>query len=233
MFPLHPAWHSLDSRLDNNTSLLLDLKHTDQSVLIMVTPKAQATRERILEAASRLFYQYGYHATGLDRILAEAGVTKGNFYYHFKSKEELALATLDWQFETIASGVASLRAKHTSALDALLAILDFFAGVITEQKNSGGICGCYFGNFTLELSNENPAVSARLKTVFKHYQQAFRDLLEQAAAAGELPAHADPEQLAAVTLSLLEGAILIDKAHQEPREVRRAVEFLKTYLKPG
>ncbi|MCB1858168.1 MAG: TetR/AcrR family transcriptional regulator [Gammaproteobacteria bacterium] len=199
----------------------------------MTTPKAQATRDRILEAASRLFYQYGFHATGLDKILLESGVTKGNFYYHFKSKEALALATLDWQFETIANGVSRLRATHVSALDTLLAILDFFTQTIANQKKSGGIFGCYFGNFTLELSNENPAVRTRLREIFSRYHETFRDLLQQAVSAGELPALYDPEQLAAVTLSLLEGAIVVDKAHQEPKEVYRAVAFMKAYLKPG
>ena len=61
----------------------------------VLTDKARATRERILEAAEHQFHRHGYHATGLDRIIADAGVTKGNFYYHFKSKDELLLVMLD------------------------------------------------------------------------------------------------------------------------------------------
>lgn len=199
----------------------------------MVSEKAQATRERILQAADKLFYQYGYHATGLEQILAEGGITKGNFYYHFKSKEALAIATLDWHFDQVQTEVARIVDKHPSPLQALLEVLDFFTELIQEQKKAGGIFGCYFGNFTLEMGNENPAVRTRLRAIFDNYYAVFKALLMRAAEAKELPEQVQPEQLAGIAVCLLEGAILIDKAYQEPKETLRAVEFLKNYLYRG
>src|SRR5262245_65610360 len=55
----------------------------------------RSTREAILEAASRLIRVHGYNHTSLDDVLSESGVGKGNFYYHFKSKEDLGYAILD------------------------------------------------------------------------------------------------------------------------------------------
>src|SRR5256712_8220161 len=55
----------------------------------------RSTREAILEAASRLIHLHGYNHTTLDDVLRESGVGKGNFYYHFKSKEDLGYAMLD------------------------------------------------------------------------------------------------------------------------------------------
>src|SRR5881275_588320 len=63
----------------------------------------RSTREAILEAASRLIHVHGYNHTSLDDVLRESGVGKGNFYYHFKSKEELGYAILD---QAIASFLA-------------------------------------------------------------------------------------------------------------------------------
>src|SRR6202171_3243209 len=57
--------------------------------------KGAATRDQILDAASRLIHLQGYHCTSLDDVLRESGVGKGNFYYHFKSKEELGYAIID------------------------------------------------------------------------------------------------------------------------------------------
>src|SRR5436309_7605068 len=65
----------------------------------------RSTREAILEAASRLIHVHGYNHTSLDDVLRESGVGKGNFYYHFKSKEELGYAILDQRSE-----------EHTSEL---------------------------------------------------------------------------------------------------------------------
>ena len=55
----------------------------------------KSTREAILDAAMRLMHVHGYHQTSLDDVLRESGVGKGNFYYHFRSKEELGFAILD------------------------------------------------------------------------------------------------------------------------------------------
>jgi AcrR family transcriptional regulator len=57
--------------------------------------KGAATRDQILDAAARLIHIKGYHATSLDDVLRESGVGKGNFYYYFKSKEDLGHAILD------------------------------------------------------------------------------------------------------------------------------------------
>src|SRR5437667_11467984 len=57
--------------------------------------EGRSTREAILKAASRLIHVHGYNHTSLDDVLRESGVSKGNFYYYFKSKEDLGYAILD------------------------------------------------------------------------------------------------------------------------------------------
>src|SRR6266540_6902317 len=57
--------------------------------------KGAATRDQILDAAARLIHLQGYHCTSLDDVLRESGVGKGNFYYYFKSKEDLGYAIID------------------------------------------------------------------------------------------------------------------------------------------
>lgn len=195
-----------------------------------ISDKAQATRERILVAADALFHRHGYHATGLDRIIADAGVTKGNFYYHFKSKEELAAVSLERHFEHMADAIAERTAGEASPLAILIHILDFFVEVVTEQKKAGGVIGCYFGNFTLELGGAHASVRQRLQGIFNTFRGRFTYLIQRAREAGETQIDQDPELIASVIVSLLEGAVLIDKSTQEPREIQRSVAFLKTYL---
>jgi AcrR family transcriptional regulator len=61
----------------------------------MTSSKASSKREQLLNTALELFYREGYHATGIDRILAESGVAKMTLYKHFKSKDELIMAALE------------------------------------------------------------------------------------------------------------------------------------------
>src|SRR5438045_891072 len=59
------------------------------------SPRGRDTRHEILSVAKQLFSEFGYHHTGLSDIQAATGLTKGAFYHHFRSKEELALAVLE------------------------------------------------------------------------------------------------------------------------------------------
>ena len=193
--------------------------------------KALATREKILRAANDLFYLHGYNATGLDRIIAEAGVAKGNFYHHFKSKEELAEAVLDWHrdraFEEI--GV-DLTAPGPSPLATLLGFLEGMAQRTTCPTPECEVRGCFFGNFALELSTGSQRVRAKVNEIFGMVREGIRDLIARGQARGEIRSDLDPARTAGMVLGLMEGAVLLDKASQRPEEVGQALEFIRSYL---
>ena len=83
--------------------------------LLGVPPPPANGRERIVYAAIELFYRHGFHAVGLDRIIAETGVTKTTFYKHFESKDDLVVEAItkrhEWEMQAWA------RAIHTRAGD--------------------------------------------------------------------------------------------------------------------
>jgi TetR/AcrR family transcriptional repressor of nem operon len=196
-----------------------------------LSEKAQATRNRILAAATKLFYLHGYNATGLDKILKEAGVTKGNFYYHFKSKEALALASLDSQLTLILQALQEqVLSKHKSPLETLFGILNFMANKQKIQHREGYICGCYFGNFTLELSTVSDPIKQKVKHIFDQYMGLIESLLIKAKEAGEIPAHIDPATMSSIIMGQAEGAILLDKANQEPKHFDQSIQFIKQVL---
>ena len=195
------------------------------------TAKAEATRNRILEAADRLFYRHGYHATGLDAIIREAGITKGNFYYYFKSKEALALAVLEWHFELTSRETATLLGEpRLDPLDSLFAMLEGIAGRQHAQADEGAICGCLFGNFTLEMSADSDPVRRKVAAIFERYRKTIAAMLRRAQKAGEVPMSLDPDSEAHVILSLIEGAILLDKSKQRIEALPKAIDFLRRTL---
>lgn len=196
--------------------------------------KALRTRGRILDAASRLFYQNGYNATGLDSIIAEAGVTKGNFYYHFKTKQELAAATVEWYKQ------GAYRDLHIQPvfpgegpLEILFRVLGRLVDRTVSTDEGCGIRGCYFGNLALELSINSEVVRRALEGVFREMRGAMTGLLLQAREAGEIDPGIDPQQAASLVLALIEGAVMMAKTTQDDGEARRALEFIKGWLAPG
>lgn len=197
-----------------------------------LSPKGQATREKILKTANDLFYLQGYNATGLDRIIAEAGIAKGNFYYHFKTKEELATAVLDWHRDLAFKEIEL--DKILAEPSPLKALLELTARMIDRMTTDSGVChvrGCFFGNFALELSTGSEAVRHKVKAIFDGVRALITDLLAKAQVAGEIRPELDPAVTAGTLLSLLEGAVLLDKASQTPQETKNAMDFIRDYLK--
>lgn len=196
-----------------------------------ISSKAQATREKILRAANDLFYLHGYNATGLDRIIAAASVTKGNFYYHFSSKEELATAVLDWHRDLALAEIGLDRIIATqSPRAAVLAMAEAMARRMTGNGDACALRGCFFGNFALELSTGSEAVRLKVKAIFDGLRELLRDLLERAVAAGEVRPGLDPERAAGTILAVMEGAVLLDKATQRISELPNALAFVEEYL---
>ena len=82
-----------------------------------------STRDRLIDAAAMLFYEHGFHAIGLDRILEEVGVTKTTFYNHFASKDDLIVAVLvDRDQRDMRALDEALRARGGDARSRILAV---------------------------------------------------------------------------------------------------------------
>ncbi|WP_457668649.1 TetR/AcrR family transcriptional regulator [Thiolapillus sp.] len=196
-----------------------------------LSDKALATRERILTAATELFYKNGYHATGLEKVIRQAKVTKGNFYYHFDSKEALAVATLEWQYSRLSEDVAeSVLKKKQPPLEKLFSLLDYMVGRQQEQYREGQIRGCYFGNFALEFSTVSSEVRQTVNRIFGSYRQLIESLLKRAQDAGQISPALNVAQFSRMILGQIEGAILLDKAQQEPDYFVHGIRFIKECL---
>src|SRR5881628_3480094 len=129
----------------------------------------KSTREALLDAAMRLMHVHGYHLTSLDDVLRESGVGKGNFYYHFRSKEDLGYAILD---QLVARFVE--RTLEPCFWDAAAPRLEqircFLDRVLEAQRKSNCVGGCFMGNLACELSDVHEGFRARLATVFTEWR---------------------------------------------------------------
>ncbi|WP_433064092.1 TetR/AcrR family transcriptional regulator [Dactylosporangium sp. CS-033363] len=108
--------------------------------------KPSEARERLLGTASRIFYAEGIHAVGIDRIVAEAQVTRATLYRHFPGKDDLILAYLRQADQDIRAQMGGALAAGMPADDAIRAI----ANAIAEGIRSRGFRGCAFLNAVAE-----------------------------------------------------------------------------------
>ncbi|MCF0091897.1 helix-turn-helix domain-containing protein [Micromonospora sp. NPDC049114] len=115
-------------------------------------------RLRLLRTATRIFYTEGIHSVGVDRIIAEAKVTRATFYRHFPSKDDLILAYLREVHQLERGMVDEALATNRSPVDPLLAI----AGSIAQNIQSPGFRGCAFLNAAAEYPDTNHPVHQEL-----------------------------------------------------------------------
>lgn len=181
------------------------------------TPK----RDHLLDTADRLFYRDGFHAVGIDTILAEAGLAKMTLYHHFASKEELIVASLERRGAAILRArEAALAAAGTSPRKRLLALFDSFEAWFTSRDFNG----CAF----IRAAGEYPELDSPVHQVVVRQKQATRTLLEQLLDEMEVPGAA---VLAEQIQLLLEGAIVMAHTRGDPACIKPAREAALALVK--
>ena len=187
------------------------------------------TREQILDAATRLMHVSGYRGTSLDDVLRESGVGKGNFYYYFKSKEELGYAILD----RIVRGFVE-RTLEPSFADPSRPPLDrihrFLDVVLETQRQRNCVGGCPMGNLASELSDVHEGFRRRLAEIFTRWRERLTEALREAQSDGSLALTCDAGRLAQFLVASLEGAILMTKVTKEIQVMETCVCELKAHL---
>ncbi|HEX4327940.1 MAG TPA: TetR/AcrR family transcriptional regulator [Burkholderiales bacterium] len=155
-------------------------------------------RERILATASRLFYAQGFHSTGIDLIIAEAGVAKMSLYQHFRSKDELISAFLLRRDESWCGWLqARVDVLGGTPRARLLAVFD----ALGEWFASDDFRGCAFINAAAEFTDAKHAA----RIVSQQHKARVHAYLKTLAEAAKL---ARPGELAAQLAMLMEGAIV-------------------------
>ncbi|GGJ58249.1 TetR/AcrR family transcriptional regulator [Streptomyces brasiliensis] len=188
-------------------------------------------RSRLLNTASRVFYAEGIHAIGVDRIVAEAQVTRATFYRHFPSKETLVVAYLNEADRAIRDQVDTAVAAGLPAADTLRTV----SAYIAQGIQSPGFRGCAFLNAVAEYPDPDHPVHL---AVLAHRQWFLDTVTDLLAKIREIPAEAaarhfvmmrdgamaagclfDPDLVCETFLLGVEGPL---KAHAAPSNTKSA-----------
>jgi AcrR family transcriptional regulator len=177
---------------------------------------ASLARRRLLDTATRLFYERGIRAVGIDRIIAEAGVAKATFYNHFPSKDDLVLAYIEEQDRLGREAIAGLSKRPPREM--ITAIL----GRIGDAVTAGGWRGCPFLNAAAEYPDPTSPVRRAIDARRTWYHDSLRQLLAQD---GDPVPSVTASLLVALSDGLLESAYL-DDPESVPGLVRHGVARL-------
>src|SRR2546425_11200160 len=145
--------------------------------------KGAATKDQIVDAASRLIHLQGYHCTSIDDVLRESGIGKGNFYYYFRSKEDLGHAILDRIVSAFLERTLEPCFSDADA-DRITQIHCFMGRILEAQRQHNCVGGCAMGNLASELSDVHEGFRERLAEVFSGWRQRLTEVLVDGQARG-------------------------------------------------
>lgn len=180
------------------------------------------TRQRILAAATKLFYSKGIRAVGVDALAAEAGITKRTLYRHYESKDALIAAYLGSQNEPV---LAALIKSMTRISGGITEQIDGLFATLARQAEHPKWHGCPFARAVSELREfENDAIS----TIAAKHKHTFEDWLENQLASNDVD---ESELLARQIMVLVDGAITQLLIHRDPSYATAAANAAAVLIK--
>lgn len=170
-------------------------------------------RERVLEAARTLIEATGFRSASLNDILSKAGVSSSNFYYHFKSKEDLGLAVVKQFTEGLEDHIIRpiFQDRKRSPLERLRAYLELHRLKLEANHCTGG---CPFGKLVSELSEENPCFRQLIEAAFGRLKDSLRECIREGIEKGELRRGIDPANASTLVLGSVQGLMLVAKGEK-------------------
>jgi AcrR family transcriptional regulator len=176
--------------------------------------------DRLLATATRLFCRHGINATGIDKILAEAGVAKMTLYNQFRSKEGLVFAVLERVGEAWRSWFQkAIEQSPGSPADRLIGLFD----ILEQWFEQDNFYGCALINAVAEHNKEDPRIRALAQIHKKKVLGVIHTLAEQAGVT-------DPEGVADAIGMLIDGAIIAALVSGESGHARRAAAAARMIL---
>lgn len=177
-------------------------------------------KKALIETATRLFSQFGFHAVGIDRIIAESRVAKMTMYKHFPSKTRLVVEVLNEQGAALAAGIAAAVAAHTDAVDKLHAIFQWHDAWFRSETFTGNMLIHAAAEFHAE-ENEILAASEAQRGAFVHsLQRILNERFDDATSA----------RLARCCALLIDGATLARQLSGRVDAARDAWEMAQALL---
>ena len=181
----------------------------------------KATRDHIIEAADELFYQQGFDHTSFSDIAASVKISRGNFYYHFKSKDEILDAVIDLRLANTKKMLEQWEKDGTQPIDR---ITSFIHILITNQANIL-LYGCPVGTLTSELAKLDHKSHAEANHIFSLFRAWLRKQFI------ELGHGSRADALAMHFLARSQGVATLASAFQDATFIEQEVQQMCDWLK--
>ena len=179
-----------------------------------------STREQIVEAADRLFYRQGYEHTSFSHIADAVKISRGNFYYHFKTKDEILDAVIDLRLANTRSMLAQWEQEGEDPAERIRC----FIHILIMNRALIKYHGCPVGTLSTELTKLNHGAKAGANKLFTLFRTWLRKQFRL------LGREADADTLAMHLLARSQGVATLASAFHDEKFIRREVRQMEEWL---
>lgn len=186
-------------------------------------PKAEETRNYIIEKAAPIFNRHGYAGTTMSQLTRAIRMTKGAIYGNFRDKNEIALAAFDYNFSEVSKKIRDVIRSRDNACDKLIAFANFYLDAFAEISGKGG---CPLLNAAVDSDNAHQALKERVTDAIETWMATVTHLVYNGIERNQVDPKIRPESFASVFVSLIEGGIMLSKATGNTIHLSRNIDHL-------
>ena len=183
-----------------------------------MTPKGVATRAFILQTAAEVFAERGYVETTLSELIARSGMAKGAFYFHFPSKEDLALAVLGEKQQQWHEFVRARVLEQDRAIEQLRALAPAIAELHRHDPSA------FSAARLIRDLRRMPELAERVQAPMRGWIELVADIIRRAQHDGDFPRHLDANTTATVLVAATDGLKDLADVLDPPSRARRGFE---------
>ena len=194
--------------------------------------KGTNTKEKILANTEALFLEKGYSGTAIDDILGATGITKGAFFYHFKSKAELARTLVERyaanDFELFLQFQRRADELSDDPLQSTLIFLKLFEEFVDGLDNPPS--GCIFASYLYESKHFDDTIKMFIQESFLAWQGLYEKRFEAILKKYPAKVKVEAKNLAETIICIIEGSFILGKSLQDPKLIIRTSQQFRCYL---
>jgi AcrR family transcriptional regulator len=188
--------------------------------------KRPSAKEIILQKASELFYRQGYNATGIQQIIDDAGISKGAFYTHYKTKSDLGLAYLQKRHTDEISAIKEKLAKFKTPYEKYTN----FGKMMKEWIKANDFRGCAFAHMNAEITDASSPIRKEAKYHYEAFRALIRDVVGDLIKSEKRFAHLNADHLTDDFMLIMVGALTNSEIYLDVWPFDRATAAVKELL---
>lgn len=187
--------------------------------------RREETRQKLLDSAFSVFATHGYERATVDEIVREAGFSKGAFYVHFGSKEDLFWAMLEGRIDVLQETMRGALDNAQSAAENERRVLEAIFALDKEDRHWPAL----FVEFVAQAAR-NQRVREKLNEMYRRWHSFTVELLEEGRLAGRVRKDLDVDFMASVTMALIEGSLMQSRLAPDSVNLDSMVEPLSRLI---